>query len=68
VVLQKNQFQIILTQFNYSSLQMKEYTPVASSYGSEGNRDVGSEKEGLAFATASFNDFSSKVTERQKQV
>jgi hypothetical protein len=26
------------------------------------------QKEGLAFATASFNDFSSKVTERQKQV
>jgi uncharacterized protein YjgD (DUF1641 family) len=25
-VLQKNQFQIIPTQFNYSSLQMKEYT------------------------------------------
>jgi hypothetical protein len=51
-----------LTQFNYSSLQMKEYTPVASSYGiSGGNRLMWDQKEGLAFATASFNnDFSSK--------
>jgi hypothetical protein len=41
---------------------MKEYTPVASSYGiSEGNRLMWDQKEGLAFATASFNnDFSSK--------
>jgi hypothetical protein len=39
---------------------MKEYTPVASSYGiSEENRLMWDQKEGLAFATASFN-FSSK--------
>jgi hypothetical protein len=67
-VLQKINSNNPLTQFNYSSLQMKEYTPslplmeyLRKSF------DVGS--EGLAFATASFNnDFSSKVTERQKQV
>ena len=52
-----------LTQFNYSSLQMKEYTPVASSYGISGGKsfDVGSEGRISFFATASFNnDFSSK--------
>jgi hypothetical protein len=52
-----------LTQFNYSSLQMKEYTPVASSYGISGGKsfDVGSEGKISVFATASFNnDFSSK--------
>jgi hypothetical protein len=52
-----------LTQFNYSSLQMKEYTPVASSYGISGGKsfDVGSEGKISFFATASFNnDFSSK--------
>jgi hypothetical protein len=51
-----------LTQFNYSSLQMKDYTPIASSFGISGGKsfDVGSERL-KSFATASFNnDFSSK--------
>jgi hypothetical protein len=47
---------------------MKEYTPVASSYGiSEGNRLIWDQKEGLAFRN-SFIQQRLKVTERQKQV
>lgn len=52
-----------LTQFNYSSLQMKDYTPIASSFGISGGKsfDVGSEGKLSFFATASFNnDFSAK--------
>jgi hypothetical protein len=52
-VLQKNQFQIIPLH-NYSSLQMKVH-PVASYGISEENR-LRDQKEGLAFATASFNN------------
>jgi hypothetical protein len=49
-------------KFNYSSLQMKEYT-LSPSYGISGGKsfDVGSEGRISFFATASFNnDFSSK--------
>lgn len=52
-----------LTQFNYSSLQLKDYTPLATSFGISGGKsfDIGSEGKLSFFATASFNnDFSSK--------
>lgn len=52
-----------LTQYNYGSLQMKEYTPIASSFGISGGKsfNVGSQGRLSLFATASFgNDFSSK--------
>ena len=52
-----------LTQFNYSSLQLKDYTPIATSFGISGGKsfDIGSEGKLSFFATASFNnDFSSK--------
>ncbi|WP_367772331.1 TonB-dependent receptor [Flavobacterium sp. WC2421] len=52
-----------LTQYNYSSLKMQDYTPIASSFGISGGKsfDVGSEGKLSFFATASFNnDFSSK--------
>lgn len=52
-----------LTQFNYSSLQLKDYTPMATSFGISGGKsfDIGSEGKLSFFATASFNnDFSSK--------
>jgi hypothetical protein len=52
-----------LTQFNYSSLQMKDYSPIASSIGISGGKsfDIGSEGKLSFFATASFNnDFTSK--------
>ena len=52
-----------LTQFNYSSLQLKDYTPIATSFGISGGKsfDVGAEGKLSFFATASFNnDFSSK--------
>ncbi len=53
-----------LTEFNYSSLQMKNYTPIASSFGISGGKsfDIGSEGKLSFFATASFsNDFSAKI-------
>jgi hypothetical protein len=48
---------------------MKDYTPIASSYGISGGKsfDVGSEGNSF-FATASFNISLLKVTELQKQV
>jgi hypothetical protein len=52
-----------LTEFNYGSLQMKDYTPIASSFGISGGKsfDIGSEGKLSFFATASFgNDFSAK--------
>ena len=52
-----------LTQYNYSSLQLKDYTPIATSFGISGGKsfDIGSEGKLSFFATASFNnDFSSK--------
>lgn len=52
-----------LTQFNYNSLQLKDYTPIATSFGISGGKsfDIGSEGKLSFFATASFNnDFSSK--------
>ncbi|MFT5252407.1 MAG: TonB-dependent receptor [Flavobacteriales bacterium] len=52
-----------LTQFNYTSLQLKGYSPIATSLGISGGKsfDVGSEGKLSFFATASFsNDFSSK--------
>ncbi|MBG6112015.1 hypothetical protein IWX84_002910 [Flavobacterium sp. CG_9.10] len=52
-----------LTQYNYSSLQLKDYTPIATSFGISGGKsfDLGSEGKLSFFATASFNnDFSSK--------
>ena len=52
-----------LTQFNYSSLQLKGYNPVATSLSVSGGKsfDVGSEGKLSFFATASYgNDFSSK--------
>jgi hypothetical protein len=52
-----------LTEFNYSSLQMRDYTPIASSFGISGGKsfDIGSEGKLSFFATASFsNDFSAK--------
>ncbi|CAM2821059.1 TonB-dependent receptor [Flavobacterium frigoris] len=52
-----------LTQFNFSSLQMKDYTPIATSFSISGGKsfDVGSEGKLSFFATASFNnDFSAK--------
>ena len=52
-----------LTQFNYSSLQLKGYNPIATSLSLSGGKsfDVGSEGKLSFFATASFsNDFSSK--------
>ena len=52
-----------LTQYNYSSLKMQDYTPIASSFGISGGKsfDIGSEGKLSFFATASFNnDFSSK--------
>jgi hypothetical protein len=52
-----------LTQYNYSSLQLKNYTPIATSFGISGGKsfDVGSEGRLSFFATASFNNnFTSK--------
>jgi hypothetical protein len=52
-----------LTQFNYSSLQLKGYNPVATSLSVSGGKsfNVGSEGKLSFFATASYsNDFSSK--------
>jgi hypothetical protein len=51
-----------LTQFNYTSLQLKEYNPIATSLSLSGGKsfDVGSE-ESLVFRNCFFNnDFSSK--------
>jgi TonB-dependent receptor len=51
-----------LTEFNYSSLQLKKYTPIATSFGISGGNsfNVGSEGRLSFFGTASFNnDFSS---------
>jgi hypothetical protein len=62
LVLQNKEFLATLTQFNYS-LQLKGYSPIASSFGISGGKsfDVGSEGNLVFFATASFsNDFSSK--------
>jgi hypothetical protein len=54
LVLQKSIPNNPLTQ-NYSSLQMKDYTPIASSFGISGGKsfDVGSEGKLSFFATAS---------------
>jgi hypothetical protein len=52
-----------LTEFNYSSLQMKDNSPIASSFGISGGKsfDIGSEGKLSFFGTASFNnDFTSK--------
>jgi hypothetical protein len=70
LVLQKSIPNNPLTQ-NYSSLQMKDYNPIASSFGISGGKsfDVGSEGKLSFFATASINnDFQLKVMELQKQV
>jgi hypothetical protein len=58
----QNQFQIIPLHNSTIAHSNERVHPVASSYGiSEGNRLMWDRKEGLAFATASFNnDFSSK--------
>jgi hypothetical protein len=49
---------------------MKDYTPIASSFGISGGKsfDVGSEGKLSFFATASFNISQLKVMELQKQV
>ncbi|HEX9151942.1 MAG TPA: carboxypeptidase-like regulatory domain-containing protein, partial [Flavobacterium sp.] len=52
-----------LTQYNYSTLQMKSYTPIANALGISGGKsfDIGSEGKLNLFATASYdNDYSSK--------
>lgn len=52
-----------LTQYNYSSLQMKNHSPIASSFGISGGKsfNIGSEGKLSLFATASYdNDYSSK--------
>jgi hypothetical protein len=61
-VLQKNQFQIIPLHNSTIAHYKWKSTLCRFSYGiSEGNRLMWDQKEGLAFATASFNnDFSSK--------
>jgi hypothetical protein len=59
-----------LTQFNYSSLQMKDYTPIASSFGISGGKsfDVGSEGLKALLLLHSITISQLKVMELQKQV